>query len=247
MKEADRRRAILEQLARTPAAPPEALITGFPGLDAAIGGLPRGRIVEIFGAPGTGKTTLALQIVAHVQRAGGNAAWVDAERAFDPAYAARLGVALERMPVVQPESAEEALEIVRRLALSGAVDVLAIDSAAALVPQAELAAGVGAAGGGLHARVLASGLRRLDAALRRGGAVAIFLNQARARWEDVGEEAGTAAGGPPLKLFAAVRIALRGAGPGAPVRFRVLKSQAGGAFQEGDLPWNDDAGFSATP
>jgi recombination protein RecA len=187
MKEDERQRAIREKLVRTQPAGSAALSTGFARLDEATGGLPRGGIVELFGAPDCGKTTLALQIAAHTQRGGWTAAWIDAEHCFDAAYAKRLGVVLDRLPVAQPDSAEEALEMLRRLAASGAVDLLVVDSAAALVPQLELAAGIGASGGGLHGRVLASGLRRLAPAIRRSGTAALFLNHTRGRRDGVGE------------------------------------------------------------
>jgi recombination protein RecA len=251
MSEPDRQRAIRQKVARMGEAPAVAgppgppLPTGFPSLDAATGGLPRASIVELFGAASSGKTTLALRIAAHLQRSGGSAAWIDAERCFDAAYAARLGVAVDRLPVAQPDSAEEALEMVRRLALSGAVDLLVVDSAAALVPRIELDTGIGTAGFGIHGRVLASGLRRLAAAVRRSGAVVLFLNQARTRIGPTGGDTETAAGGPPLKLFAALRIALRETG--GRIVFRVRKNKSGGAFQEGELAWKDDAGFTERP
>src|SRR5215472_14159779 len=141
-----------EKLARSEPMRPPTLPTGFRPFDTATGGLPRGCIIELFGDAGTGKTTLALQIAAHVQAAGGSAVWVDAEHCFDAGYAMRLGVAMDRLPVAQPDSAEEALEMLRRLADSAAVDLLVVDSAAALVPQVELEAGISASGAGLHSR-----------------------------------------------------------------------------------------------
>jgi recombination protein RecA len=249
MKEEDRQRAIRLRLSRMESAPARraALATGFAALDAALGtgGLPRGCLVELFG-PSCGKTTLALQVAAHLQKQGLTAAWIDSDHAFDPAYAVKLGVALERLPVVEPESAEEALEIARRLALSGAVDLLVVDSAAALVPSLELETGIGASGPGLHSRVLASGLRRLALAAARTGATAVFLNQTRGRPELSGGEAETSAGGPPLKLHAAVRIALGPAGERR-VRFRVLKNKVAMAFAEGDLKWKAGLGFAESP
>jgi recombination protein RecA len=241
MSEERRQRAIRERLARMTQAPVEAIPTGFRALDEATGGLPRGRIVELFGGPGTGKTTLALQIVAALQRRGGAAAWIDADHAFDPAYAMSLGVALEPLPVAQPPSAEQAFEIGRRLAASRAVDLLVLDSAAALVPEIELQTGVGISGPGAHGRALASGLRRLGAELRRSGAVALCLNQTRSS-----DGAETAAGGAPLKLFAAARIVLRNAGVNR-VRFRLLKNNAAEPFREGELMWQTGAGFVERP
>ncbi|HUB32345.1 MAG TPA: hypothetical protein VMA31_04925 [Bryobacteraceae bacterium] len=219
--------------------------TGFGALDRATGGLPRGAITEIFGAAGTGKTALALQMAAAVQRGGGGAAWIDVEGCFDAAWAAQLGVDVARMAVARPRAAEEALEMARALALSGAVDLVIVDSAAALAAGMELAAGVGESGEGLRRRVVASGLRRLDAALRRSGAAAVFLNQTRARG---GAEAGEiAAGGPALKLFAAMRVALAGSTENGRVRFRVRKSRSGGGAAEGELLWRNEAGFAERP
>jgi recombination protein RecA len=255
MKEQDRQRVIRLKLSQMESAPARrsgypagpALSTGFAALDAALGtgGLPRGCLVEIFG-PSCGKTTLALQVVAHLQRTGSTAAWIDADHAFDPQYAVNLGVEIERLPVVEPESAEEALEIARRLALSGAVDLLVVDSAAALVPSLELETGIGASGPGLHSRVLASGLRRLAMAVTRTGASVLFLNQTRGRPGPSGGETETTAGGPPLKLYAAVRVALGPAGERR-VRFRVLKNKVATAFAEGDLKWKQGLGFAESP
>ncbi len=159
-KEEERQHAILLRLARmqSPAGAPDSFFaSGFRALDEALGGgLPRGHIVELFGPSGCGKTTLAIQCVACAQRNALTAAWIDADHTFDPAYAARLGVDMERVPFAQPGSAEQGLEIVRTLAASGAVDLVVVDSAAALVPQLELEAGIGADAPGLHGRVLAS-------------------------------------------------------------------------------------------
>src|SRR5205809_5863760 len=156
MKEEERQRAIHLRLARMesgPRRPAGDLPTGFSAFDEALGaGFPRGGIVEIYGPSACGKTTLALQAVAYLQGHGFTAAWIDADRTFDPAYAAKLGVAIERLPVAQPESAEEALEVARQLAGSRAVDLLVLDSAAALVPRLELEAGLGASSQGLQGR-----------------------------------------------------------------------------------------------
>ena len=186
-KEEERQRAILLRLARMQAPPgtPEAFFTsGFRALDEALGGgFPRGHMVELFGPSGCGKTTLAIQCVAHAQEAGLTAAWIDADHTFDPGYAAQLGVDVERMPFAQPGSAEQGLEITRTLAGSGAVDLIVVDSAAALVPQLELEAGIGNDAPGLHSRVLASGLLKLRHALKKSGACVVFLNQMRNRPE----------------------------------------------------------------
>lgn len=241
MSDEHRRRVIREKLARMTPPAPAAISTGFRSLDEVTGGLPRGRIVELFGPSGSGKTSLAMQAVAALQRAGGAAAWIDADRAFDPGYAALLGVTVEGMPVAQPESAEQAFEIARTLALSQAVDLIVVDSAAALTPEIELQTDLGKSGPGTQARVLASGLRRLAGALRTSGAAALFLNQTRAS-----EDGETSAGGPPLKLFAAARISLRGVG-NRRIRFRVLKNKTAESFKEGDLRWEDGIGFVESP
>jgi recombination protein RecA len=249
MTEQDRQRAIRLRLCRTQGAPGRladpAIPTGFAALDAALGGgLPRGRILELFGPPSCGKTTLALQAVAHLQRNGLTAGWIDVDHAFEPGYAGALGVSIERLVVVQPAFAEEALEMARRLAASAAVDLLVVDSAAALVPRLELETAIGESGPGLQARVLASGLRRLATEAARAGAAVLFLNQLRGRLE-AGEEE-TTAGGPSLKLYAAARIALRPA-PGARVRFRILKNKAAAAFAWGELEWTGARGFAESP
>lgn len=222
------------------------LPTGFARLDAALGGggLPAGSIVEIFG-PSCGKTTLALGIVAHVQNSGSTAGWIDADRTFDPGYAVALGVAIERLPLIQPGSAEDGLDIACRLVRSGGLDLLVVDSAAALVPVVELQAAIGGSGPGLQGRVLASGLRKLAAAVKTGATV-LVLNQARTRLEPSPAEPETSAGGPALKLYAAVRIALSPAGA-ARVRFRILKNKAGGGSPEGELEWRKGEGFVNSP
>lgn len=237
MDEADSRqqRAILSQLLKLeaqPTAPP--IPTGFAALDKALaGGLPRGRIVELYGPSSCGKTTVALQIAADAQCAGSSVAWIDAERAFDPEYAASTGVTLDRLVVVQPDSAEQALAIAYQLASSAAVDLLIVDSAAALVPELELQTDLGVQSEGLQSRVMASGLRRLDYALRRFQAVALFLNQTRTFLLQDGP-AERSAGGAPLKLHAAVRIALAPVTAGRS-RFRIVKSRVTNAFSEGEL------------
>ena len=240
MKEEDRQRAIRLRLARMATVPEGirggAIATGFEALDQAfgLGGFPRGRIAEVFGPPACGKTTLLLQSVAHIQEEGLTAAWIDADRTFDPAYAAQLGVAVERLPVAQPAAAEEALEIGRQLVASGGLDLLVVDSAAALVPRLELEVGIEQGSAGLQSRVLASGLRKLAQAAAKTGAAAVFLNQTRSRPEASAGEAETSAGGPPLKLYAAVRLALYPAGTRR-IGFRVLKNKVANAFAEGKL------------
>jgi recombination protein RecA len=243
MTEEQRQRAIRLRLARSEERRRGALPTGFAALDQALdGGLPRSTIVEIFGPSSSGKTTLALQIVARAQRDHATASWIDAEHAFDAPYAASLGVALDAMPLVQPDSAEQALEIACQLAGSSAVDLLIVDSAAALVPQLELESAIGDSGEGLHTRVLAAGLRKLARTVAASGAVALFLNQTRSRGGD--EE--SSAGGPPLKLYAGVRMALD-AQTGGEVGFRVLKNKLAAAFREGRLRRAKSGEFVESP
>jgi recombination protein RecA len=187
----------------------------------------------VFGPPSSGKTTLALRIVAQAQKTGATAAWIDAEHVFDASYASTLGVQVGEMPLAQPESAEEALEIASKLADSGAVDLLIVDSAAALAPQLELQSGIGDSGAGLQTRVLASGLRKLARVAGKSGMVAVFLNQTRSRKQAPGGDEESSAGGPPLKLYASLRLALEAAGGRA--GFRVLKNKGAAAFRQGEL------------
>lgn len=242
MTEQYRQRAIWRKLARLEMRAVPAIPTGFRALDGMLGagGLPRGCIVEWFGPPACGKTTLALQTVAHLQRNGSMAAWIDADRTFDPGYAAALGVTLERLPVARPESAEEAMEMARQLLGSGAVDLLVVDSAAALAPSLELEAGISDTLAGLQSRVLAAGLRRFCFALRRSASAALFLNQSRVRPDG---EMETSAGGPALKLYAPVRLAFRPEN-GSHLRLRALKNGASEAFRCGVLDWRGSAGFA---
>jgi recombination protein RecA len=246
MREDERRHAIELRLSRMDAAPRRvgAVSSGFASLDAALhgGGFPRGSIVEIFG-PSCGKTTLALQTIARLQAIGGEAGWIDADRTFDPPYAAALGVDLARLPLARPDSTEQALEIACQLAISGALDLLVVDSAAALTPEVERVVAIGESGPALHSQVLASGLRKLARVAARAGVTVVFLNQVRSRFAPACE---TSAGGPPLKLYTAVRIQVA---PGADrrLRFRVLKNRGAEAFGEGELEWRPGRGFAETP
>jgi recombination protein RecA len=248
MTEEYRQRVIRRKLAQMeiPRASP-ALPTGSRTLDAllGVGGLPRGSIVEWFGPPSCGKTTLALATVAHIQRSGAVAAWIDADRTFDPGYAAALGVTLERLPVARPESAEEAMEIARQLLSSGAVDLLVLDSVAALTPRLELGSGIGDSGSGLQAHVLTSWLRKICFTLRRSDAAALFLNQSRARLDAAVGDMETSAGGPALKLHAPVRIAFQPES-GRGLRLRAVKNNPAGGIQGGILDWIEGSGFTDT-
>ena len=223
-----------------------ALPTGFPSLDAALGtgGFARGVITEIFGPASSGKTALVLQIIAHGQRAGTTAAWIDAEHAFDAAFAAHLGVDVARMPVTSPNSAEEALEMARRFAASGAVDLIAIDSAAALVPRLELETGLGTSGAGMQSRVLGSELRRLAQVAARAATAIVLLNQIRFRPATPGE-GETSSGGPSIKLHAAVRLALSASG--RRVRVRIVKNKLAAPYSEAHLEWRRERGFVEAP
>ncbi|MCR4430580.1 MAG: recombinase RecA [Tepidanaerobacteraceae bacterium] len=189
----------------------EVIPTGALPLDVAlgVGGVPRGRIVEIFGPESSGKTTVALHIVAEAQRAGGTAAFIDAEHALDPAYAKNLGVDTDNLLISQPDTGEQALEIAEALVRSGAVDVIVIDSVAALVPKAELDGEMGDAHVGLQARLMSQALRKLAGAISKSKTVAIFINQLR---EKVGIMFGnpeTTPGGRALKFYASVRMEVR--------------------------------------
>ena len=185
--------------------------TGAISLDVAlgIGGLPRGRITEIYGPESSGKTTLALHVVAEAQRLGGIAAFIDAEHALDPIYARKLGVNIDELLISQPDTGEQALEIAETLVRSNAVDVIVIDSVAALVPRAELDGDMGDSLPGLQARLMSQALRKLTAAISRSGAIVIFINQIR---EKIGVMFGnpeTTTGGRALKFYASVRLDIR--------------------------------------
>ena len=243
-----RESTILKRLAALGSTLPAArfLDTGLGALNQALGGgLPRSRIVEFFGPAGSGKTTLALQCIAHLQRSSLNAAFIDADQTFDASYAYSLGVDAVRLPLVQPTSAEQAMGIARTLAESGAVDLIVVDSAAALAPRLEVEAGISEAIPRLQTRVLSNELRKLSIALRRGDACALFLNQMRSRPDRGPGEAETSAGGPPLKLFAAVRIAMLPSG--SKLRLRVVKNSAAAGIAGRELEWRRGAGFCSPP
>jgi recombination protein RecA len=247
MKEEERQRAIRIRLARSELRPAAGIPTGFAALDAVLGtgGWPRGAVVEIYGPPSAGKTALLLASIAHLQRAGAAAAWIDADHTFDPAWAAELGIELERMPVAQPVSTEEALAIAQQLASSRALDLLVIDSVAALVPSLELEAGIGDQSPGLHSRVLGSGLRKLSAAASKSSVAVVLLNQSRSRRDDTGQEFETSAGGADLKLHAAVRILMEFRADGA--RLKLVRNKLAAGAPEGKLAWKTGEGFAKSP
>jgi len=191
--------------------PQEVISTGSIGLDTAlgIGGLPKGRIIEIYGPESSGKTTVAIHVIAEAQKKGGMCAIIDAEHAFDSAYAKRLGVDVDSLLVSQPDYGEQALEIADRLILSGAIDVVVIDSVAALVPKSELEGEMGDSKMGLHARLMSQALRKLTATINKTGTICIFINQLR---EKIGVMFGNpevTTGGNALKFYASVRLDIR--------------------------------------
>jgi recombination protein RecA len=197
-----------------PHAEVEAISTGSLGLDIAlgIGGLPRGRIIEIFGPESSGKTTLALQVIAEAQKNGGSCAIVDAEHALDPSYARKLGCDLDNMLIAQPDTGEQALEIADTLVRSGALDVLVIDSVAALVPKAELEGEMGDSHMGLQARLMSQALRKLTASISKSRTVVIFINQIRMKIGVMFGNPETTTGGNALKFYASVRLDIRRVG-----------------------------------
>jgi len=192
----------------------EAISTGSLGLDIAlgVGGLPRGRIVEVFGPESSGKTTLTLQVIAEAQKLGGTAAFVDAEHALDPVYAEKLGVKLDELLVSQPDTGEQALEITDMLVRSGAVDVVVVDSVAALTPRAEIEGEMGDSHMGLHARLMSQALRKLTANVSRTRTLVIFINQIRMKIGVMFGNPETTTGGNALKFYASVRLDIRRTG-----------------------------------
>ncbi len=220
----------------------EAVSTGSLGLDIAlgIGGLPRGRVIEIYGPESSGKTTLALHAVAEAQRAGGTAAFVDAEHALDPSYAEKLGVNMDELLVSQPDTGEQALEITDMLVRSGAVDMVVIDSVAALTPKAEIEGEMGDSHVGLQARLMSQALRKLTANIKRSNAIVIFINQIRMKIGVMFGSPDTTSGGNALKFYASVRLDIRRIGSvkrgaevvGNETRVKVVKNKVAPPFRE---------------
>jgi len=226
---------------RESAVETEVVSTGSLGLDIAlgIGGLPRGRVVEIYGPESSGKTTLALHVVAEAQRQGGVCAFIDAEHALDPVYAGKLGVKVEDLLISQPDAGEQALEIADTLVRSGAVDVLVVDSVAALVPRAELEGEMGDSHVGLHARLMSQALRKLTGSISRSRCIVIFINQIRMKIGVMFGNPETTTGGNALKFYASVRLDIRRIGSikdrdtvvGNQTRVKVVKNKMAPPFR----------------
>jgi len=220
----------------------EAVSTGSLGLDVAlgIGGLPRGRVVEIYGPESSGKTTLSLHAVAEAQKAGGTAAFVDAEHALDPSYAEKLGVNMDELLVSQPDTGEQALEITDMLVRSGAVDLVVVDSVAALTPKAEIEGEMGDSHVGLQARLMSQALRKLTANIKRSNAIVIFINQIRMKIGVMFGSPETTTGGNALKFYASVRLDIRRTGAikkgeeviGNETKVKVVKNKVAPPFKQ---------------
>jgi recombination protein RecA len=234
--------SIMRMGARPDGQQVDVVPTGSLGLDLAlgIGGLPRGRIIEIYGPESSGKTTLALHVIAEAQRSGGTCAFIDAEHAMDPTYASKLGVDLDNLLISQPDAGEQALEIADTLIRSGAIDVLVVDSVAALVPRAELEGEMGDSHMGLHARLMSQALRKITGSVSKSKTILIFLNQIRMKIGVMFGNPETTTGGNALKFYASVRLEIRRTGQikereeivGNQTRVKVVKNKMAPPFRQ---------------